>query len=161
MSEPGYYKTNPRAVSLRGVARKWGLFRLPFTYIITRFMRSPPAGWMPSLLKDLESGKGDLSERFWQATARHRQEFADLGFTEVGCKKVKEFLNPLIRDHGGINYLDATRRHFGQLLYNRAYAPAPISTERESTSIAYTVAFGPQSCELHKQQNSIRFAATT
>jgi hypothetical protein len=145
MSEPGYYKTNARALSLRGVARKWGLLRLPLTYLVTRFQRSSPGGWMPSLWKDLECAQTDLSERFWRATVRQREDFTALGFVEVGFKRVKEFLNPLIRDHGGINYLDADRRHFGQLLYNRAYAPAPISAERENVNIAFTTSFGPQS----------------
>ena len=145
MSPPGYYKANPRAVSVRGVVRRWGMIRFPLTYLITRFMRSTPAGWMPSLWQDLECAPADLSERFWQATARHREDFSALGFTEIGFKKAKEFLNPLIRDHGGINYLDATRRYFGQLLYNKAYAPAPIPTEKETISIAFTAAFGPHS----------------
>jgi hypothetical protein len=144
MAEPGYYKTNPRALSLRGVARKWGLLRLPLTYLITRFKRSSPGGWMPMLWKDLECRKEDLSDQFWQATARHRQDFAALGFAELGYKKVKDFLNPLIRDNGGINYLDGSRRYFAQLIYNKVFAPAPISAEREHIMIAFTAVFGGQ-----------------
>jgi hypothetical protein len=109
MSTPGFYKTNPRALSVRGVARMTSLFRLPMAYLITRFQTATPAGRMPTMWQDLECTKQDLSERFWQATARQRQDFASLGFIELGLKKAKEFLNPLIRDRGGINYLDATR----------------------------------------------------
>ena len=89
---------------------------------------------MPTLWKDLECTQVDLSERFWLATARHRQDFAALGFIEMGLKKVKDFLNPVIRDNGGINYLDASRRYFAQLAYNRAYLATPIPTERENIS---------------------------
>lgn len=145
MTTPGYYKANPRAVSIRGLTRKWGLFGLPLTFLITRFMRSSPAGWMPSLWKDLECTKADLSDRFWQTTARQRQDFAALGFNDVGLKKAKEFFNPLIRDHGGINYLDPSRSYLGQLIYNRVSAPRSILGERENLSIAFTAAFGTQS----------------
>jgi len=83
----------------------------------------------------------DLSERFWAATARQRQDFAGLGFAELGFKKVKESLSPLIRDSGGVNYIEASRRHFAQLLYNRTFATA-ISAERERITIAFTAVFG-------------------
>jgi hypothetical protein len=139
MSTPGYYKTNPRALSVRGLTRKWGLLAFPLTYLITRFKKASPGGWMPMLWKDLECTKQDLSDRFWQATARQRKDFTALGFTELGFKSVKKgFLNPLIRDNGGANYLDASRRHFGQLIYNRAFYPQPISAEREIITIAFT-----------------------
>lgn len=120
----------------------WGLFRLPFTYLITRFQKATPGGWMPKLWKDLECAKEDLPERFWQATVLQRQDFTELGFTELGFKRVKDVMNPLIRDIGGVNYIDASRRHFGQLVYSRVFMPAPIRAERERITIAFTAVFG-------------------
>jgi hypothetical protein len=144
MSTAGYYKANPRALSLRGLARMRGPLALPLALLITRFKKPAPAGWMPALWKDLECRKEDLCERFWRATARHREDFATLGFFELGLKKVKDFLDPVIRDNGGINYLHTSRAYFAQLVYNRAYVSAPIPTERERISIAFTAVFKQQ-----------------
>ncbi len=79
----------------------WGLLRLPLTYFITRFQKASPGFWMPMLWNDLECTKDALSDRFWQATSRQRQDFDSLGFTGVGFKRITNFLNPLIRDSGG------------------------------------------------------------
>jgi len=141
MNAPGYYKVNYRGLSLAEVARMRGPFRLPLTYLITRFKKPTPSAWMPTTWADLECEKPDLSERFWQATVRHRGEFARLGFTELGLKNLKRVLNPGHRDDGGINYLDASRCHFGQLIYNRAHVPAPVDVERETITISFTAVF--------------------
>lgn len=138
MSTPGFYATNPRALRLGEIARMTKPWRLPIAYLITRFKKPAPAGWMPRTWKDLECGEAELSARFWEATADQRQKFASLGFTIVGFKKVRNFLNPIGRDNGGINYLDASRSCYAQLLYHRVFAPAPINAERESLSIAFT-----------------------
>jgi hypothetical protein len=119
-----------------------GLLRLPLAYLLTRFMLPKPMGWMPGLWADLEALKPDLSKPFWQATARHRQEFVALGFSELGFKKAKRILDPLHRDNGGVNYLDRTRTHFGQLLYNKRHVAPPVDADREHLTIAFTAAFG-------------------
>lgn len=116
------------------------LWRLPIAYLITRFQKAAPAGWMPRLWKDLECSEQELSPRFWEATTAARQEFAAIGFTVVGFKKLKEFLNPVGRDNGGINYWDVSRRCYGQLIYHKVFAPAPFNAERESLTIAFTSA---------------------
>jgi hypothetical protein len=117
---PGYYKVSFRAAP--------GL------------TRSLPAGWMPGLWAELECSEGELSQDFWDATAKYREQFQSLGFTEQGFKKLKLVLNPNSRDRGGINYLDATRRHFGQLIYSKTFIPAR-SAELVNVVIAFTAVF--------------------
>jgi hypothetical protein len=141
MCAPGYYKANYRALSLRAVARARGLFRLPLAYLVTRFMKPAATGWMPQMWADLECQEQDLSERFFQATALYREAFKHAGFSELGFKKVRRFLNPGYRDNGGINYLDGSRCHFGQLIYNRLHVPPPVSRDREHIVIAFTAVF--------------------
>jgi hypothetical protein len=63
-----------------------------------------------------------------------------LGFTEQGFKKLKLVLNPNSRDGGGINYLDTTCRHFGQLIYNKTFIPSQ-ATERIGVVVAFTAVF--------------------
>jgi hypothetical protein len=46
-------------------------------------------------------------------------------------------LNPNSRDRGGINYLDRTRRHFGQLIYSKTFIPARTA-ELVNVVIAFT-----------------------
>lgn len=117
---PGYYKVSFRAA--------------------VGLTKSIPAGWMPGLWAELECGEGELSQDFWNATAKYRQQFKSLGFTEQGFKKLKLVLNPNSRDRGGINYLDATRRHFGQLIYSKTFIPAR-GTEVVNVVIAFTAVF--------------------
>lgn len=118
--KPGYYKVSFRAAP--------GL------------TRSVPAGWMPGLWAELECSEHELSEDFQRATATYREQFKKLGFTEQGFKKLKLVLNPNSRDRGGINYLDSTRGHFGQLIYTKAFVP---SQEKEMVGvvIAFTAVF--------------------
>jgi hypothetical protein len=141
MYSPDYYKTSYRALSLRGVARMRGILSLPLVYLITRFKKPTPTAWMPQTWADLECGERELSERFFHATSLHRGAFKRLGFTELGFKKLKRVLNPNHRDGGGINYLDSSRCHYGQVIYNRLHVPPPVSTDREHVVIAFTAAF--------------------
>jgi hypothetical protein len=118
-----------------------GVLRAPLAYLITRFKTPTAAAWMPQMWADLECREQELSERFFQAISPHREALKRLGFTELGFKKLKRVLNPNHRDDGGINYLDKTRCHFGQLIYNRSHVPPPVSTEREQLVIAFTAVF--------------------
>jgi len=118
-----------------------GVLRAPLAYLITRCKRPTATAWMPQTWADLECREQELSERFFQAISPHREAFQRLGFTELGFKKLKRVLNPNHRDDGGINYLDNTRCHFGQLIYNRSHVPPPVSTEREQVVIAFTAVF--------------------
>lgn len=120
---PGYYKVSFRAAP--------GL------------TRSIPAGWMPGLWADLECGEGELTQDFFSTTAKYREQFKTLGFTEQGFKKLKLVLNPNSRDRGGINYLDASRRHFGQLIYSKTFIPARGS-ELVNVVIAFTAVFSDE-----------------
>ena len=141
ISEAGYYQSNYRALSVKGVARMRGWLRLPLAYLITRFKAPTPAGWMPQLWADLECTEPELSPQCLVATVRHRETLRRLGFSEVGFKKLNRILNPLHRDDGGINFLDASRRHYGQLIYNRSHVPPPVNAVRERVVIAFTAVF--------------------
>jgi hypothetical protein len=138
---PGYYQVNYRAQSIKGMARMRGLFRLPLVYLITRFKKPSAATWMPQMWVDLECPECDLSERFQQVAAEPREKFKQLGFSELGFKKIRRIINPNYRDTGGINFLGESRCHYGQLIYNKVHAPPPIDQDRESVVIAFTAVF--------------------
>ena len=141
MYEPGYYKTNHRALSLREMIRMRGPLRLPFTYYVTRRMKANPAVWMPQMWANLVCTEQELSARFIQVAEPYRQTFRSLGFQETGFKKLKGILNPHHRDDGGINFLDSSRCHFGQLIYNKSRVPAPVNQDREQVVVAFTAVF--------------------
>ena len=127
---PGYYKVSFRAHP--------------------KLTKSIPAGWMPNTWAELECPERELSDAFRKATAVHREKFKQLGFTEQGFKKNTRVLNPNARDSGGINFLDGSRRHFGQIIYNRSYVPA-LRSEKETIVIAFTAVFPNEvfSCTNH------------
>jgi len=127
---PGYYKISFRAHP--------------------KLTKSIPSAWMPSTWAELECPEQELSEAFRKATASHREKFKQLGFVEQGFKKLKRVLNPNARDMGGINYLDGSRSHFGQIIYNRAYMPS-LQSEKETVVIAFTAIFQNEvfSCTNH------------
>lgn len=103
--------------------------------------RSIPIGWMPNLWADLECSEQDLSENFRQATAAHREKFKHFGFAEQGFKKPRQSLNPNIRDHGAINYLDSGRCYFGQLIYGKWRGQPPRNVDKEHITISFTAVF--------------------
>ena len=120
--EPGYYKTNSRALRLRELVRWYGWFRGLRAWLQTRFKSPSAVGtWMPGLWAENECPPEDLSQDFWQATKPHRADFEKLGFVSCRLAKNARTLNPQVRDSGSIFYLDATRCYFGQLIYSRHY----------------------------------------
>ena len=122
MSEPGYYKVNYRALRLRELrgAFKWYL-SVPL-WLAFRLMRMSRGGtWMPLIWDNGECKPEDLSDDFWQATKSHRAEFEELGFTQCRLVKPPKSLEPIVRDHAAIYYLDSTRSYFGSLTYIRVY----------------------------------------
>jgi hypothetical protein len=122
MSEPGYYKVNYRALRLRELrgAFRWYL-SVPL-WLAFRLMRMSRGGtWMPLLWDNGECKPEDLSDDFWQATKSHRAEFEELGFTQCRLIKPPKSLEPIVRDHAAIYYLDSTRSYFGSLTYIRVY----------------------------------------
>ena len=127
---PGYYKVSFRAHP--------------------KLTKSIPTGWIPNTWADLECPEQELSEAFRKATAPYRERFKELGFAEVGFKKLKRILNPNTRDDGGINYMDGSRRHFGQIIYNRSYRVSSQS-EKETVVIAFTAVLPKEvfSCTNH------------
>jgi len=129
---PGYYKISFRAHP--------------------KLKNSIPTGWMPSTWAELEYPEQDLSAAFRKATATHREKFKQLGFTEQGFKKLTRILNPIARDMGGINYLDGSRCHFGQLIYNRSYVPS-LHSEKENLIFSFTAVFPNEvfSCTNHSE----------
>ena len=141
MCEPGYYKTNYRALSLRDVARRWGWLRLPLYYRITRSKKPTPAGWLPETWAELECKEEELSAELIQAVEPYRQAFKRLGLSEVGFEKAKRTLIPSHREAGAINFLDSSRRHFGQIIYIHLHAPPPISRERKRVMVSFTAVF--------------------
>jgi len=119
MCDPGYYSTNSRALSLSELVRMRGWLCLPLTYLISRFKNPTSATWMPQMWADLECAERELSPGFVRAATACRASLRNLGFDEVGFKKLKRVLNPNHRDDGGINFLDRTHSHYGQLIYNK------------------------------------------
>jgi len=118
--KPGYYKVSFRAVP--------GL------------TKSIPISWMPAFWADLDCSEEELSEDFRRAMASYRERFTALGFTVQGFKKLKRVLNPDIRDGGGINYLDGSRHHFGQLIYTKSYVPS-LRSEKVRSVISFSAVF--------------------
>jgi hypothetical protein len=127
---PGYYKVSFRAHP--------------------QLTKSIPTGWMPNLWAEMDRPESTLSNALRQATAGHRERFRQLGYFEQGFKHQTRVLNPNFREGGGINFLDARRRYFGQLLYNRSFWPASQS-EKETLVIAFTAVFPDEvfSCTNH------------
>src|ERR1017187_5297548 len=121
MFAPGYYRMNYRALRFRELIRMRGLRHAFMGYLVTRFKRPDYGSWMPSLWADTECSPEALSEEFRLATKPHQLDFERLGFKVCGFLKSTKHLNPIIRDTGGVTYLDPTGCHFGQLLYNRVY----------------------------------------
>jgi hypothetical protein len=148
---PGYYKTNYRSLRFRELARMHGLRRAFSNYLITRFKRADGSGWMPGLWGESECSCEDLSEECRQAMKLHRSGFERLGFTECGFQKITKGLNPMVRDTGGIKYLDPSRRFFGQLHYHRVRV-ASTGADLIKIVIAFTAAFerGTLSCTNNK-----------
>jgi hypothetical protein len=140
MHAPGYYKTNYRGLRFRELIRAYGWPRGFRHYLGTRFMRPAGGGWMPGLWADTECKPEDLSEAFWQAAKLHRENFTRLGFIECSFQKVTKNLNPLVRDSGGITYLDPSRRHLGRLHYHRIYHRA-LGREVPKVIISFTAVF--------------------
>ncbi len=76
MPEPGYYKTSMQAATLREMVRMRGLFKLPLTFILMKFILRPGGGaWMPSTCVETDCTAEQLSPRFWEAMASQRQTF--------------------------------------------------------------------------------------
>jgi hypothetical protein len=117
---PGYYKVSFRAHP--------------------KLTKSIPSGWMPGTWAELECAEQELSEAFRKAAAPYREKFKKLGFAEQGFKKLKRVLSAVHRDDGGINYLDASRCQYGQMIYNRSFLRKQ-QAEKEHVIVAFTAVF--------------------
>lgn len=126
---------------------------------------SIPIGWIPNTWAEIGCAEQELSEAFRKAAAVHREKFKQLGFAELGFKRLTRVLNSNNRETGGINFLGGSGRHFGQIIYNRSFIPK-VGGEVETVTIAFTVAFPNESfsCTNHVEylepvpnQNVIRF----
>jgi len=142
---PGYYKVSFRAHP--------------------KLTTSIPIGWIPNAWAELACAESELSNAFRKAVAVHREKFTQLGFAELGFKRLTRVLNPNSRDTGGINFLGGSGRHFGQIIYNRSFFPK-VGSEVETVTIAFTAVFANEtfSCTNHVEylepvpnQNVIRF----
>jgi hypothetical protein len=73
---------------------------------------------------------------------------AELGFKEIGFRKLDRVLNPNRRDDGGIIYLDANRSVMAVLIYIRMHVGPPVNVDRDNFTIAFTAVFsnGTLSC---------------
>jgi hypothetical protein len=141
MFEPGYYRTNSRALRLREMIRWYGWRRGFRSWLKTRFAPLPRhASWMPRLWAEIECTAEELSPDFWQATKPHRADFERLGFAQChlskSVKKSDKLFDPSIRDSGAIFFLDSSRRYFAQLFYIQSHSQR-VSTIR----IAFIAAF--------------------
>jgi hypothetical protein len=99
-----------------------------------------PIGWMPAKWAELECREQDLSEDFRKATAALRDKFKQLGFLELGFKKLTRVLNPFHLDNGGVNYWDDSHSYYAQLIYNKRCSP-PRMLENQKVLIAFTAVF--------------------
>jgi hypothetical protein len=128
---PGYYQSRARDPNRPG-----------------RFKKPIPSTWMPQTWADLSCAEQELSSDFFRAVAGYREQFKQLGFTELNFKKIKNVLNPHARENGGINYRAPDGACFGQIIYNRAHLPPPVDKDREQIIIAFTAIFpdGNLSC---------------
>ena len=103
---------------------------------------------MPGLWETNECKREELSDQFWKATLAHREALDRLGFSPCSCRKLKEHLNPAVRDNGGIFYLDNDKMQFARLIYFKRVARSQPEVEVEIIRIAFTAAFeaGSLSC---------------
>ena len=99
MHEPGFNKTNYRAIRIRELVRMYGLARLPRMFLATRRMRPGGGVWMPGSWAETECAKADLPDEFWQATEGQRAAIERLGFAELRISKARPdlYLNPRVR----------------------------------------------------------------
>lgn len=114
MFEPGYYKTNYRALRLREMVRWHGWPRGIRVWLRTRFLPPSRHGvWMPLVWVETECKPEHLSRDFWEATKPHRADFEKLGFVQCrlgrAAKTSDKLSDPAILDSGSIFYLDPTR----------------------------------------------------
>ena len=140
---PGFYKTNPRAMTIGEMLRWYGWLRLPRTFIACWSARLKYGCWMPGLFAEMQSANENLSPRFLEVTARVRDHFSRyLGFSEYGILKIPAAnnLNPNLLDSGTIHYVHSNRSHVGGLTYNRVFSPIKRA-EFESSGFFFRVAF--------------------
>lgn len=142
MAEPGYYKTNYRAISIRELVRLRGWMKLPFAFYWTRFGSHPPSGqWLPMLSANEECKAEDLPEKFWSATTAQRQALEELGFVaQIHVRRNKD-LDPVILDACSIQYLHAEHPYPVNLAYVRTRSPAPLNREKEIAVTAFCAIF--------------------
>jgi hypothetical protein len=142
MPTPGYYKTSTQAATIREMVRMHGVLRLPFTFILRKFIMRPSGGiWMPSLCAETDCSADELSPRFWEATQSQRSAFERLGFAPGFYSKLKRNLNPMYLDDGAVTYLRSGQAHVGTLVFGRLQVPSPVNPVRETTVVGFTVAF--------------------
>ena len=158
---PGFYKTNPGAITLREHAAWLGwrkMWRLPFVYLASQTLRPSGSMWMPGLWSSYECAEGDLSARFWEMTKLHREAFARLGFSPCRFTRTspRVDLNPLILDNSGINYLHVNRQYFGGILYIKSHVPEPVNRDEERVVFYFTAAHESGSLGCTNQAPSFR-----
>lgn len=135
MPEPGYYKTDHKALTIREMVRMKGVLKLPMIFIATRFVMPPGAGvWMPGKCAEVACNQDELSPRFWAVTEFQRNAIEKLGFVLCQFSKVKRNLNPLSLDNGGIIYLHRDGKSVATLVFVRMKTV-------ESIAIGFTAAF--------------------
>jgi hypothetical protein len=142
--EPGYYKTNMRALRLREVARfnRHGWVNFPKIYWITRFKKSNGGAWMPNTWNEMACAPEDFSESFWKATASNREALAELGFIEYGPHRTEKKLLPVIHESGSILHLDKDRCYEAGIIYVRGNTPHPVNLKFEKVTVWFMAYFG-------------------
>lgn len=144
MATPGYYKINHRALGLGGAMKIRGWWRGLLGWWFLRRRPPSPVGWLPGLWADSEARREEMAGEFWEATKQQLADFASLGFEEINFKKFRRNLNPSVLESGGVNYLDASRSQYAQLLYNRIHLPEPINRDRITVSVSFTAVYPQQ-----------------
>ena len=143
MTTPGYYKTSLRAIRVSEMIRLRGLWQLPLTFILTKFLSRPLGGvWMPEVSREMECTGEELSPRFWEVTQTHRDAFERLGFKPCFFLKLHRNLNPMYVDQGGMNWLHGDNGLIGTLVYGKVQSSG---LRRETVAIAITAVYGDES----------------
>jgi hypothetical protein len=142
MPTPGYYKTNTSAATIGEMVRMRGVFALPLTFVLMKFIMRPKGGvWMPSVCAETDCKPDELSPRLWQATEQQRNAFERLGFSPCFYSRLVRNLDPMYLDQGSITYLHSGRFHLGTLVYARLQLRAPVNQVREVVVTGITAAF--------------------
>lgn len=139
MAEPGFYKSNYRALSIRELVRWRGVLKLPLAFILTRFVMRPTGGvWMPSLSADLECTIEELPPQFLARTESQRTAIESLGFVPCFYAKLRRNINARMLETGSVTYLHSGGSYMGIIISGTVQTPPPVNRIKEYVHVVFT-----------------------